>query len=172
MEVWKDIAGYEGIYQVSDAGRVRSVDRVNSQGAKLKGKPRKLITDRDGYYVVGLTRNAVMRYHKVHRLVAAAFIPNPDNLPQVNHVEGNKSDNRACKLEWCTNQENIDHSVMVGSRDPVGESNGRARLSELDVVDIRWLKGLGMSISALAREYQVTRTNIRHIVTGRSWSHV
>ncbi len=172
MEVWKDIAGYEGIYQVSDAGRVRSVARVNSQGAKLKGKPRKLIKDHNGYCVVGLTRDAVMRYHKVHRIVAAAFIPNPDNLPQVNHTEGNKADNRACKLEWCTNQENIDHSLALGLRDPMGESNSRAKLSELDVVDIRWLKGWGMTISALAREYQVTRTNIRHIVTGRTWSHV
>jgi len=172
METWRDIEGYEGIYQVSDAGNVRSLDRVDAAGHNLKGKPRKLYTQKDGYIVVGLTRDAVMRYRKVHRLVAAAFIPNPHNLPEVNHTEGNKADNRACKLEWCTKQENTDHAIKLGLRDSVGESNGNARLSEVDVVDIRWWKGVGMSIADLAREYQVARASIRNIVTCRTWSHV
>ena len=173
MEVWKDILGYEGIYQVSDAGRVRSVDRLNSRGYKRKGVIRKLQNGNRGYKTVGLNRDGVMAYHQVHRLVAIAFIPNPDNFPQVNHTEGNKSDNRACKLEWCTAAENTEHAVKMGLRDTCrGERHSKSKLSELDVLDIRWLRGFGVTISALAREYQVSTTSIRQVLTGRSWGHV
>jgi hypothetical protein len=105
--------------------------------------------------------------------VAEAFIPNPESKPEVNHIGGNKADNRVEKLEWCTPAENCDHAARSGLLDACrGQRHGNAKLSELDVIDIRWLKGLGVTITALAREYQVSAANIGHIVTGRSWSHV
>jgi hypothetical protein len=172
METWRDIEGYEGSYQVSDLGRVRSLDRKSANGHKLKGMARKLTVDKDGYHVVGLTRDRVMKHLKVHRLVAQAFIPNPDNKPEVNHINGFKTDNRASELEWCTTQGNTAHAIDSGLHDPIGASNGNAKLTEDDVQHIRWLAAEGVKQSALAREWAVTQTNIRYIVSGRTWSHV
>ena len=172
METWRDIEGYEGSYQVSDLGNVRSVDRVDASGNKRKGRPRKLTVDRYGYHVVGLTRDSVMKYLKVHRLVAQAFIPNPDNKPDVNHINGVKTDNRVSKLEWCTPKENTRHAIEMGLYNPVGESGSNAKLTEDDVLDIRWLAAEGVKPSVLAREWGVTQSGIGHVVTGRRWSHV
>lgn len=96
-EVWKDIAGYEGRYQVSTLGRVR-----NSR----TGTIRKLVKDGSGYLKINLTR-----YDQplVHRLIAKAFIPNPENKPEVNHKNRNKLDNRLDNLEWVTGSENMKH---------------------------------------------------------------
>ena len=173
MEVWKDIEGYKGIYQVSDAGRVRSVDRINSRGYKRKGIILKLQDGNRGYKTVGLCKDGVMKSHLVHRLVAVAFIPNPENKPEVNHTEGNKPDNRACKLEWCTAAENSEHAVKMRLlKPPLGERHPQSKLSEIDVLDIRWLRGFGVTIAALAGEYQVSTTSVRQVLTGRSWGHV
>lgn len=119
-EIWKDIAGYEGLYQVSNFGRVRSLDRIIVRGtskrrgphkARLKGKVLTLVSGVEGYLVVPLGKsNPCCR---VHRLVAEAFIPNPENKPQVNHIDGNVKNNRVDNLEWCTGQENLIHARDV-----------------------------------------------------------
>jgi hypothetical protein len=113
MEVWKDIPGYEGKYQVSNLGNVKSLNY------KQSGKEGMLtqVGTANGYCGVNLRDS---RSHKhlvnVHRLVGAAFVPNPQNKPQINHINGNKRDNRAENLEWCTASENQYHSVGVGLR--------------------------------------------------------
>ena len=110
MEIWKDIEGYEGLYQVSNYGNIRSLNyRNKSQIHNLTLKVRK----RDGYLTVGLTKNNRNKTFIVHRVVAKAFIPNPDNLPQVNHKDENKSNNNASNLEWCTCKYNIQYSVKL-----------------------------------------------------------
>lgn len=114
-EIWKDVTGYEGYYQVSNLGKVRSVDRefVNSIGrhCMLKGMP---ITPRieKGYYRLGLKKHQEMKMFNVHRLVALAFIPNPNNYNTVNHINGNKTDNRVENLEWCSIKQNIAHAFQ------------------------------------------------------------
>lgn len=122
-EIWKDIVGFENIYQVSNLGRVRSLKRTvlhkDAHGGYAKftygGKNLKTVKNNQGYMVVPLGRaNPCMR---VHILVARAFIPNPDNKPMVNHIDGNKSNNNAHNLEWCTNQENQIHSYYVLGND-------------------------------------------------------
>lgn len=116
MAIWKYIEGYDGAYQVSDDGRVRSVDRVvvyaNGRERFHKGIELKQRMDRGGYLYVGLRVNGgKQHFEKVHRLVAKAFILNPLNKPQVNHKNENKADNRAANLEWVTAKENINHGT-------------------------------------------------------------
>lgn len=120
-EMWKDIPGYEGYYQVSNFGQVRSVDRerIDKLGRRLhvKGKVRKLATSQDGYLEVDLNCNGIVKYMRVHRLVAITFIPNPENKPEVNHKDGDKKNNRMSNLEWVTTTENIRHAIQTGLKD-------------------------------------------------------
>ena len=121
-EIWKDIEGYEGIYQVSNLGRVRSLDRnvpnynaAGYVGTKiLRGKilkPHKMANN--GYMEVHLKRNGQGNHGRIHRLVAEAFIPNPGNLPEINHKDEDKTNNRADNLEWCDGQYNSNYGTRL-----------------------------------------------------------
>jgi hypothetical protein len=102
MEIWKEIEGYEGLYQVSNEGRIRSKRRIKIQG------------DYNGYKKVRLSKKSRQLTKQVHRLVAKAFIPNPNNKPMVNHKDLNRSNNNVNNLEWVTHQENVNHAVENG----------------------------------------------------------
>ena len=118
-EIWKDIEGYEGCYEISSLGRVKSLDRVvyNGKGLFLrKGKEKVLQTDKDGYKTIMLSYKGVSKLKKVHRLVSAAFLLNPENKPTVNHINSIRSDNRVVNLEWNTIKENVNHSFKKGNR--------------------------------------------------------
>lgn len=118
MEIWKQIKGYEELYEVSNLGNVRSKDKTIIQDAKnnsksthlYKGKTLKPMLQNNGYYTVTLCYNQKYKIVGVHRLVAQAFIPNPDNKPQVNHIDGNKMNNCVDNLEYCTAKENMQHA--------------------------------------------------------------
>ena len=114
MEEWKDIKGYEGIYQVSNLGRIKSLERIDNSNHKVKGKILKIIPENRGYSVVNLCKDGKCKTYKVHRLVAIAFLENPDNKPQVNHIDGNKKNNSILNLEWVTAEENINHAWDTG----------------------------------------------------------
>ena len=103
-EIWKDIEGYDGIYQVSNFGRVRSL-----KWGKVKFlKP---IDNKYGYLIVTLCKNSISKKYKVHRLVTQAFLPNPNNLPQVNHKDENPSNNIVSNLEWCDSKYNNNYGT-------------------------------------------------------------
>lgn len=120
FEEWKDVVGYEGYYQVSNYGRVKSIQRSvwNGKGYFINnGKILKQAKNKKGYPIVYLSKNAKQKTITVHRLVALAFIPNSFKKPQVNHIDGNKENNYVENLEWCTNQENQEHAVKHGLND-------------------------------------------------------
>lgn len=116
-EIWKEIPGYEGYFEVSNLGNFRSKDRIikyKQSGTRLyPGKPLKVELMQDGYSRIVLMKEAVKKRYMCHRLVAETFIDNPNNLPQVNHKDGNRSNNCVSNLEWCTQSENEQHSVNV-----------------------------------------------------------
>lgn len=116
QEIWKDIKGYEGIYKVSNFGNVLSVicgPKTNSVHLKKKSKILSPVPTNFGYYKVELYKNGIGKIFYVHRLVAQAFIPNPECKPQVNHIDGNKANNNVCNLEWVTASENQKHSISL-----------------------------------------------------------
>lgn len=144
-EIWKDISGYAGLYQVSNKGRVRSVDRLvkytlkgNERVRRCKGK---LISQHDasGYKFVELNDHAKKTY-LVHRLVALAFLPNPHNKETVNHIDGDKYNNCVDNLEWATSSENIKHSFLLGLRDTDNVRNARNKAAMSNAVKIRCIE--------------------------------
>jgi len=178
IELWKSIPGYEGIYEVSNLGRVRSLDRLrkNPNGmAKFKGR---IITGNHGgkhYFQVALHKDGRKQYYSVHRLVAEAFIPNPDNKPQVNHIDGNKQNNVYTNLEWATPSENILHSFRTGLNPCSGEKNVNAKLNPDIIAKIRseYIKGQrGSGLLALSKKYGVAKSTMLSIISGETWKGV
>lgn len=112
-EVWRDIHGYEGLYKVSDLGRIKSLEKQKGKFFK-NSTIMKLSLDKDGYCKVGLSKESKCVSKTVHRLVAFEFIPNPENKKFVNHKKGIKIDNRAIELEWVTQSENEKHAHKIG----------------------------------------------------------
>ena len=116
MEIWKDISGYVGLYQVSNLGRVKSLTREierKTGNYKIQGKILSLIKMKNGYLRVGLYKNKKYKLHAEHRLVAQNFLNNPNNFPQVNHKNEVKTDNRVENLEWTTREENINFGTRT-----------------------------------------------------------
>lgn len=112
-EIWKDVVGYEGLYQVSNLGRVKSLPK-KAGFRKQDEKQSAIFTDKHGYCKTNLYKNNTHKQVYVHILVAKAFVPNKYNKPQVNHIDGNKSNNQVTNLEWCTAKENIIHAHLTG----------------------------------------------------------
>lgn len=113
-EIWKSVVGFEGFYEVSNFGRVKSLDRVDKRGRFQKGKIKTQINNGSGYMVVSLKKDGKQKMRSVHRLVADSFIPNPLHKPCVNHLDGDKSNNKVVNLVWCTYVENMKHAVETG----------------------------------------------------------
>ena len=116
-EIWKSVEGYEGLYQVSSYGRVRSLDRmvINSDGVKrlFKGRILKPNKVRNGYLKIQLSKSGKVNGALIHRLVAQSFIQNPDNLPIINHKDENKTDNHVENLEWCDSKYNTNYGTAI-----------------------------------------------------------
>lgn len=114
--IWKDVSGFEGIYQVSNDGQIKSISRNIFNGKAFYISKERILLQRynkKGYKVVDLSKNNKHSYHLVHRLVAKAFIPNIKNNPQINHKDGDKTNNNFLNLEWCTNSENQKHAYKL-----------------------------------------------------------
>lgn len=113
MEQWKDIKNYEGMYQISNYGRVKSLDRLSSNGHLIKSRYMKVSKKNNDYLYVGLSKSGVQKKYFIHRLVALAFIDNPHDFPQINHIDENKTNNYYKNLEWCTQKYNNNYGTKV-----------------------------------------------------------
>ena len=161
MQIWLDVSGYEGIYQISNFGQVK-----NCKTGKLLNFSKTY----NGYQRVKLYKKVcgkrTSQTFMVHRLVAQAFVSNPDNKPQVNHIDGNKMNNEANNLEWCTQSENLAHSVRIGLRDMTCCTNATKKTVyqyNLDGTLVRAWE----SMSRAAMELGLQVSNISHCCAGR-----
>lgn len=173
-EQWIKVNGGGGRYWISSAGRLATLNhytKLSNRGKVAIMKPAK---DANGYLRTMIIINGRPSTVKMHRMVAEHFIPNKKNKPQVNHLNHDKTDNRAVNLEWCTHRENIDHCVRAGRQSVNnGSKNGMAQLTEADVLNIKKMyKPYVVMAKDLAKEYGVQTCTIKDIVRGRTWKHV
>ena len=155
------IKNYEGLYEIDESAAVHSLHR-HSRGCV------KTHTAKNGYVRVRLNKNGVGKTFLLHRLVAVAFIRNPDALPEVNHLNGNKGDNRAENLEWVTHRQNRQHARSLPTH-TLGERNGQAKLTWPKVREIRQRVALGATQVATAAEYGVAFGTVSEICRGNIW---
>lgn len=166
-EAWRWVVGYEGLYMVSNMGNVMSVPSEQIRRERKYKKPGIEVRHHDngkGYRVLSLYKDGVQHQVTVHRLVAQAFIPNPKNLPQVNHKDGDKSNNRVSNLEWVTAKENTEHAINSLGHDAGGANR---IFTEEEVIKIRSDDRSGREI---ASEYGTSATTIDAIRSGRTYS--
>lgn len=165
MEEWKDIKGYEGMYRISNKGNLYSYKSnrlLNIQKTK-KG------------YAISIISNQGAKGKVIHRLVASAFIPNPENKPQVNHKDGNKLNNNVENLEWCTGSENVQHAQDNNlSASVKGIKNSQSKLTDQAVLDIRETYKINpkTKLKTLAEKYKVTQALISLIKNNKGWKHI
>ena len=162
MEIWKDIPGYEGLYKVSNLGRIKSL----GNGKTRKENILRLTKDKYGYLYITLSENGKLKKFKVHRLVAMAFIPNPNNYTQINHKDENRSNNRVENLEWCTQKynnnygnhsKNISNAIKgkyVGEKNPMYGIKGEKHPKSKKVKCITTGEIFG-SISEATQKYNI-----------------
>lgn len=181
IEIWKDIPNYETCYRASNLGRIRSLDRLeyrynnstvkslhNKRGIILKTK----ITAKN-YLGVSLCKNGKIKYFSVHRLVCLTFHKNPKNKSQVNHIDGDKKNNIASNLEWCTPSENSLHALFTGLKKPLlGENNPNAKISNQTAIAIKNRCLAGESASTIMKALGVSRSRVSEIKRGVAFAHL
>lgn len=175
-EIWKDIKDFEGYYQVSSLGRVRSLTRtiVEKNTGKsyiLQGKILKERHMPNGYIQACLCKKSKYTYRYVHRLVAEAFISNPNNLKQVNHIDCVKTNNNISNLEWCNHFNNSQHAAKNGLFKR-GENHHQTSLTDEQVKEIKKLLKKGLTQKKIADMFKVQKGVINTINTGKTWKHI
>jgi predicted XRE-type DNA-binding protein len=176
MEIWKDIKGFEGIYQVSNQGKVKSLERKTFNNGtktvnKIKEKILKKPLDKNGYVRYCFFKDN-QRFSLIeHRLVAIAFIPNPGNKPQINHKDGVKTNNSVNNLEWVTPRENTIHAILNGLSFQVGgEKHHMSKLTLKQVKEIFEIyKTEKITQKKLADIYNVSQSQINRILNKKRW---
>lgn len=172
-EDWRPIQGFEGVYEISSLGRVQ---RVKGACGTRPGRTLKHLTNW-AYPSVALHKGGLRKQVAIHRLVAIAFIPNSNNLPQVNHIDGDKSNYSINNLEWVTCGENHAHAYRTGLRSNLGNpnfgrngaKNGRAKITNAIAEEIRGLRGT-MSQSAIGQIYGIGQSQVSAILSNRTWN--
>lgn len=173
MEIWKPVKDYEGYYEVSSMGRIRSVDRTTPHPRNKtmvlprKGRILKYEFDKYGYPVVTLSKNGKTKTFKIHRIVAIAFIDNPDNLPEIDHINSKKYDNRPENLRWCTPQQNSEWRTEKVRPKVKCKETRQVFTSSYDAAAWVIQKGLKTKKGIQSTNYKTVARNIRDACTQR-----
>lgn len=169
-EIWVDAVGFEGYYAVSNLGRVKRVARKRNS----RFYPERLLKpwlSRYGYYECVFMVNRVRYKQLLHRVIAMAFIPNPEDKPQINHKNGVRDDFSISNLEWCTALENQRHRIEVLKNDNIGENHPKAKLSGIDVSNILEMYSSGeYTMKKIGDIYKVLPTTIFKIIHKITWA--
>lgn len=179
IEIWKKIKELDGFYEISNLGRVKSMPRIINSSIQKCGfriSKEKIKPSQDngkGYKQLYAQVKNKRKLFYIHRLVALAFIPNPENKPEVNHINGIKHDNRVENLEWVTNKENKIHAVK-NNLIAQGEKYTASKLTDKDVLAIRRLYRMNPKFhkSNIAKKLGVRDTTIHNIITNKRWKHL
>jgi hypothetical protein len=173
-ETWKPIPGYEGLYECSDRGQVRSLDRqVRAKGGSTKLSPGMVLSQgrsTTGYYSVSLCKAGVIRQYGVHRLVLLTFVGPPPGRADACHNNGRRTDNRLVNLRWDTHNKNMRDKIKHGTQ-PRGETHGCSKLNESQVREILAL-GKNLYQHQIAEKFGVSQTAIWRILRGKTWQHL
>ncbi len=178
-ERWLPVQGFEHVLEVSDLGRLRTKNRRVRCGACsfrfVRARILKQTPDDKGYMGVVLYNGGNWARVVVHKAVARAFVPNPENKPQVNHIDGVPAHNPATNLEWCTPSENNVHAVAIGLHRParrMKDGSTRPGFTDDEVIGIKRRIAAGESLSSIARSFGRLPTAIWRIKHGFTWSHL
>lgn len=170
MEKMIDIKGYEGLYAVTKSGKVWGYPKYNWSGRFMR-----FFIMNNGYLVASLYKNHIQKKILVHRLVALTYIPNPKNLPEVNHKNSNRLDNNVKNLEWVTSKQNKEHAKALGHYKNVGKHihHSPTRLNENQVKKIRKLfAGGNFTQREIAQKFNISRYGVSSIVRRVNWKHI
>jgi len=172
---WKDVPGYEGFYKAHKSGKVKSLEKLLPNRSGFRKTKEIIIANTDngtGYKICSLSKNTIRKSILLHRIIAITFLENPLNLNEVNHKDGNKLNNDADNLEWCTRQQNIDHSWKTKLNTCIGEKHHSSILTNKKVIEIREKYASGnYSYSKLGIEYGISLFHVRDVVKRYYWNH-
>ena len=175
MEIWKPMFGFEHRYEISSFGRIKSLPKKEKFRGSYRNREAKLMRARlshNGYLHLSLrTDDGKYQTHRVSRLVAQTFIPNPDNKSQVNHIDGNKLNNTVENLEWCTPKENTQHAIKIGLIDKVGPNNHRYRHELRNWINKDTGKKEFCTRRDLINKYNLISQNLSAVEAGRRLHH-
>ncbi len=171
MEFWKPIKGYEGYYEISNLGRVKSLSRIILKNGIYPFKSKeKIIKNRlNKYYYVTLCKNNSYKNFYIHRLIANSFLPNPDKKLCVNHINGIKTDNSINNLEWATHKENTIHATDIGLINQKGENSYNSKLNKEQVLEI--IKS-NLPHRELSKIYSISKSYVSSIKNKKTWKHI
>ena len=170
IELWKKIDDTPGV-EISNLGRIKMPHRTSKWGRATKVHPSRIVeydNTVDYYHEFDTTFNG-KRYRKyVHHLVAKYFIPNPENKPEINHIDGNKSNNRVDNLEWVTHKENCQHAFDIGLS-PKGEKHGQSKLTPEMLIEVKQLYSTGLSQRKVAKIIGISQPLVWAILHEKTW---